>query len=115
MFQRLAVLSMVFLLLSSVTIGCAHNVKITSKPEGADCHVKDMYIGKTPVIYRAHSGPAGSLQIKLKKEGYKPLTFKARSHYKADLSLLWLIPGIVPYFVGTAEYKDQYTFKLRKK
>jgi len=74
-----------------------------------------MYIGKTPVIYRAHSGPPSSLNIKLQKEGYKPRHAKIRSHYKADLSLLWLIPGIVPYFVGTAEYKDQYMFTLKEK
>ena len=115
MFHRPVAVVMAVILVAGMTAGCAHNVKINSSPPGAACHVKDMYIGKTPAIYRAHSGVPSSIDVKLSMDGYKTINTKIRSHYNADLSLLWLIPGIVPYFVGTAEYNNQYTYKLRKK
>jgi len=103
---------LVLLVLFSVCLGCSYNVNIISEPEGAKCYIQGMYVGETPTVYRARSGTPKNVMLKLKKPGYKELNTVLDSTYKADISLLWLLPGLIPYFVGTATFEDHYRFEL---
>ena len=99
----------------SLVIGCSYNVAIMSNPEGAKVYVQGMYIGKSPATYRDRSGTPKSYMLKISKPGYKEINTVIDSNYKADISLLWLIPGIIPYFVGTATLEETYNYELERK
>jgi len=114
MLKKTGSVILAFMVLFSLCLGCSYNVNIISEPEGAKCYVQGMYIGTTPTIYRARSGTPQTIMLKLTKPGYKDVNTVLDSRYKADITLLWLLPGLIPYFVGTATYEDHYKFEMEK-
>ena len=104
------ILTVIALILAS---GCAHSVRINTEPEGADVSVNGVYLGKSPVIHNERSGFPKSYFVKIEKDGFKKMDTALVSTYKADITLLLLIPGIVPYFF-TADLEDTYNFHLQR-
>ena len=82
-----------------------------TEPEGALLLVNGMSQGDTPAQYKSRSGFPESYYIEIHKEGYKKQSFAISSAYRADISLLLLIPGILPYFFS-ARLEDDYNFQL---
>jgi len=105
---------LILTLFFSLVIGCSYNVAIMTNPEGAKVYVQGMYIGKSPATYRDRSGTPKTYMLKITKPGHKEINTVIDRNYKADISLLWLIPGIIPYFVGTAELEETYNFELER-
>ncbi|MGE0707365.1 MAG: PEGA domain-containing protein [Planctomycetota bacterium] len=94
--------------------GCAHSVRFISEPEGADVYVDNIYVGQTPTVWQTRSGLPDTAYVRVEKEGFEPVkNAMIDKAYRADVHLLWLIPGFVPYFIGTARYEDDYVFRLK--
>ncbi len=106
--SKLFVVALIFILFFSA---CSHTCMLASKPEGAKVWVNDNYRGETPVTYTTRSGTPQALYVKIEKPGYKTQNVTIEKSYRADLSLLLLIPGIVPYFFS-ARLEDKYEFNL---
>ena len=94
-----------------LTVGCATSTQITSNPPGAKAYLNDRLIGETPCVYVSRSGFPEACWVRLEKSGFKPQTAKMQREYRADESLLLLLPGIIPYFFS-ARYEDQENFVL---
>ncbi len=95
--------------------GCAQNCRINTDPEGADVYVNGILIGETPVLYKYRSGLPRTVYVKIEKDGYdiiKDVTLD--SEYRADVSLLLLIPGIIPYFFS-ARFEEQMVFPMKQR
>ena len=96
--------------------GCAQTVRLNTEPEGAELYVNNIYIGNTPVQYRARTGTPETAYVRLVKPGYQEVKNATIDKvYRADVSLFWLLPGIFPYFIATAKFEDDYIFHLLKK
>lgn len=93
--------------------GCLHTTRIVTEPEGANVTVSGQFLGPSPVLYQDRSGAPKSYFLKIEKPGYKTVETTVDSVYKADIKLLFLIPGIFPYFF-TAELEDQYKYILQQ-
>ena len=115
MLTKGATLVLIFSFVLSLGAGCAYNSQIMTNPEGAKVYVQGMYIGQSPTTYRDRSGTPKSYMLKISKPGYKEINTVIDRSFKADISLLWLIPGIIPYFVGTATLEQTYNFELERK
>ena len=109
--------SMTLLLAASVLLtGCAQTVRLNTEPEGADIYVNNIYVGKSPTTYRARSGTPDTAYVRIEKPGYVAVrNATIDKTYRADISLLWLIPGIIPYFIAGAQYENDYLFALKRK
>lgn len=114
-FQRFSLVSRVGAAALAALIfagGCAHSARITTDPEGADIYVKGFPIGQSPVHYKTRSGLPETYYLKIEKPGYRTIKDAViESTYRADVSLLLLLPGIIPYFFS-ARLEDQYVFHL---
>lgn len=108
--QRLACAASAVLVLAT---GCLHNAVITTDPEGAEVWVQGQFLGASPATYRSRSGVPDTVTVRVEKPGYEPIkAAQIDKVYRADLSLLLLIPAFVPYFF-TARFEDNYVFKLK--
>lgn len=107
--SKLLLVTMLVLLLG--LSACSHTCMIKSIPEGAKVWVNDHYRGETPVTYTTRSGTPEALYARIEKEGYKTQNVTIEKSYRADLSLLLLIPGIIPYFFS-ARLEDNYEFGM---
>ncbi len=100
----------------SLLNACSFSTRLTTVPEGADIYVNNIFVGKTPTIYKYRSGTPETSYIEVKKKGYDTIrNGTIEKSYRADMHLFWLIPGIIPYFVGTARYEDDYVFHLKER
>lgn len=100
-------------LLAALAIGCRQTTVIRTLPEGADVFVNSVRLEqKSPADFQSRAGFPDTARIKVDLEGYKPLRdVPLEKSYRADLSLLWLLPGIIPYFF-TARFDDEVTLEL---
>ena len=105
------VVSFVVLVAFAICTSCAHTTQILTEPEGARVTVNGAPAGDTPTIYSSRSGFPRTYYVKIQKEGYENVELTLDSTYQADLSLLLLIPGIIPYFFS-ARLEKQYTYPL---
>lgn len=91
----------------AVLAGCSSTTLISSRPAGAIVYLEGVRKGPTPVRY-SDSAPLGAVkQVRLEKEGYRPLSTVIR---KDELQVGPLIGGIlvlVP-FVWLMGYPPQY-------
>lgn len=96
--------------------GCRQNTTIRTEPQGARIWVDQVRLeGKTPATYSSKCGFPGTARIKVAKEGYEPVRdVPMEKSYHADASLLWLIPGLIPYFF-TARFEEEVTIPMKKK
>jgi hypothetical protein len=95
--------------------GCAQTVRINTEPEGADIYVNNNFIGKSPAQFRATTGTPETAYVRLVKPGYVEVKNATMDKaYRANISLLWLIPGILPYFIAAAQYEEDYLFHMKK-
>ena len=99
------------LLVSFAAFGCSHTTRITTEPEGARVYVNGVSPGQAPTMYQSRSGIPTTYHVKITMPGYENIETMVSSSYRADLSLLLLIPGIIPYFFS-ARLEDSYTFPL---
>ena len=101
--------------LAALVIGCRQTTTIRTVPEGADVFVNSVRLqDKSPAPFESRTGFPSTARIKVDLDGYKPLRdVPLEKSYRADLSLLWLIPGIIPYFF-TARFDDEITLELEK-
>ncbi len=93
--------------------GCLHTARIVTEPEGANVTINGQFKGPSPILFQDRSGTPRTYYVKIEKPGYKTLDLTIESVYKADIKLLLLIPGIIPYFF-TAELEDSYPFTLQQ-
>lgn len=103
---------LVTLALAGALGGCSYTSKMISEPSGADLTINGRYLGKTPLEFEDRGGVRRSYFIRIEKAGYETVEAEIESTYKADESLLLLIPGILPYFFS-ASLEDEYVFLLR--
>ena len=97
----------------SIGSGCAQSTRFTTEPDDADISVNGVPIGKTPTTYQSRSGLPKVYHVTVEKPGYKPLkNVVVESSYRADESLFWLLPGIIPYFFS-ARLESDYRYVLR--
>lgn len=99
--------------LAVVFTGCAHTSRITTHPEGAQVYVDNVPLPQgDAVLFHSRSGLPKSYFVKIEKPGYQSIqNVVIERQYRADLSLLLLIPGILPYFFS-ARLEDSYEFTL---
>ncbi len=104
----------VLLALAIVTTpACTQTTRIITEPEGAEVKVDGLYLGQGPVTFLSRSGFPDQAYVEITMPGYEPVKNGViRKSYRADLSLLLLLPGIVPYFFS-ARFEDDYRFTLR--
>jgi hypothetical protein len=94
--------------------GCRHEMVLRSVPEGAEIWVNSVPLGRAPAIFETRSGFPEEARIKVAMEGYEVIRdLPIEKRYRADISLLWLIPGLFPYLF-TARYDDEFEIKLEK-
>jgi hypothetical protein len=92
---------------------CAHSSRITSDPEGADVYINNIFIGQTPTNYRSRSSLPEPAYVRIEKKGFKPIKNAViEKALRADVSLLLLLPGIIPYFFS-ARFEDNYVFSMK--
>ena len=104
-----------FVVIAAILItGCAHTALITTMPPGTKVTIDGNNLGVSPVSFNDTSGFPKVFFIKVNKRGYKEINVPIKQAYKGDVTLLWLIPGIFPYFL-TATLNDVYNFNLEKK
>jgi len=102
------------LFLGLVLGGCQHQTTIRTEPAGARVWVNLVPLGKSPAQWEERSGFAGTVRLRVAAPGYRTLRdVPIKKRYRADLSLLWLVPGVFPYFF-TARLDDELTIKLEK-
>lgn len=92
--------------------GCVQMSKISTVPEGAQISINGAPLGKSPIFYSSRSGVPKNYFLTIEKEGYQQVDTKLESVYRADATLLFLLPGLIPY-VFTARLEDEYTFSLQ--
>ena len=92
-------------------MSCSHTTRFVTEPQGARIYVNDVSRGETPTFFESRSGTPTTYHVKITAPGYETIETPVRSAYRADLSLLLLLPGIVPYFFS-ARLEDSYTFPL---
>ena len=102
---------LVFSCVCLLTVGCATSTQITTTPSGAKVYINDRLIGETPCVYEDRSGFPESCWVKVEKAGYKSQTAQMKKQWRADESLLLLLPGIIPYFFS-ARYEGRENFVL---
>lgn len=104
----------VLLALAIVTTpACTQTTRIITEPEGAEVKVDGLYLGQGPVTFISRSGFPDQAYVEITKEGYEPVKNGViKKSYRADLSLLLLLPGIIPYFFS-ARFEDDYRFALK--
>jgi hypothetical protein len=98
------------------TPACPTTTRIITEPEGAEVTIDGLYIGKSPeTLFLSRSGFPDQSYITIECAGYETIKNGIiKKSYRADLSLLLLLAGIVPYFFS-ARYEDDYRFALRPK
>ena len=107
--------SMSFIVIATLIItGCAHTTLITTTPPGAKVTIDGNNLGISPISFHDTSGFPKVFFVKVNKRGYKEINVPMKQAYKGDVTLLWLVPGIFPYFL-TATLNDAYNFNLEKK
>jgi PBP1b-binding outer membrane lipoprotein LpoB len=89
--KKVVAILMVFFFL----VGCASNINIKSKPDGADVYIDNIKVGKTPVDYSDTAIAGSTKNIKIKKEGYVPLESIIR---KSEFQLGPCIGGFFVFF-----------------
>lgn len=96
--------------------GCRQQTVIRTEPEGARVWVDQVRVeGTAPATYQSRCGFPGTARIKVAKEGYEPVRdWPMEKSYHADITLLWLIPGVIPYFF-TARFEDELSIPMKKK
>lgn len=99
------------LLASGVIMSCSHTTQFTTNPDGARIYINGVSRGEAPVFFESRSGFPTSYYVKIVQDGYETIETPLKTSYRADLSLLLLIPGILPYFFS-ARLEDTYTFPL---
>ena len=97
-----------------VTAGCSHISLITTNPPGANVSIDGNNLGVSPVSFSDTSGIPKTFFVKINKPGYKEINVPIKQAYKGDITLFWLLPGIIPYFF-TATLNDSYGFNLERK
>lgn len=105
----------VFLALAIVsTPACTQTTRIITEPEGAEIKVDGLYLGQGPVTFISRSGFPDQAYVEIAMDGYEPVKNGViKKSYRADLSLLLLLPGIIPYFFS-ARFEDDYRFALKR-
>lgn len=93
--------------------GCLQTTRITTEPEGAQITINGAPLGKSPIYYSNRSGVSKTYFLSIEKPGYQKVDLKLDSSYRADATLLFLLPGLVPY-IFTARLEDEYLFSLVK-
>ena len=101
-------------IMTFIITGCSHTALITTNPSGAKVTIESNTLGLSPVSFNDTSGFPKVFFVKINKRGYKEINVPIKQAYKGDVTLLWLIPGIFPYFL-TATLNDAYNFNLEKK
>jgi len=101
-------------IIALITVGCSHTTLITTTPSSAKVTIDGNYLGVSPISFYDTSGFPKTFFVKVNKQGYKEINVPIKQAYKGDVTLLWLIPGIFPYFL-TATLNDAYNFNLEKK
>lgn len=101
-------------IIALIIAGCSHTTLITTSPASAKITIDGNYLGVSPVSFHDTSGFPKVFFIKVNKRGYKEINVPIKQAYKGDVTLLWLIPGIFPYFL-TATLSDAYNYNLEKK
>lgn len=91
---------------------CSHTSMINTEPEDAEVYINGVPVGRTPTVYKSHSGTPETYYLKIEKPGYQTLkNVTIERRYRADLSLVLLVLAFVPYFFS-ARLEDQYVFHL---
>lgn len=95
------------------TPACTQNTRIITEPEGAEVKIDGLYLGQGPVTFISRSGFPDQAYVEITLDGYEPIKNGViKKSYRADLSLLLLLPGIIPYFFS-ARFEDDYRFVLK--
>jgi hypothetical protein len=98
-FARSCIKLTVLLILSPIFCACQQHTIIRTKPERADIWVNQVPVGKSPASYEVLSGFPSTARLKVSLDGYETIRdIPMEKSYRSDISLLLLIPGIVPYF-----------------
>jgi hypothetical protein len=100
------------LILLFLAEGCVQVSKISTEPEGAMVSVNGAPMGTTPIYYNTRSGVPKGYFVTIEKPGFQQVETKLETSYRADASLLFLIPGLIPY-VFTSRLEDEYKFTLQ--
>lgn len=96
----------------ALLVGCQTSTVIKTRPAGGEVFVNLVRVGKTPATWTARTGLPDTARVRVSLEGYQTVRdVPLEKRYHADLSLLWLIPGIIPYFF-TARFDDELVIPL---
>ncbi len=110
--EKSAICSLLLIILF-LAEGCVQVSKITTEPEGAVISINGAPLGNTPIFYSSRSGIPKGYFVTIEKPGYQKVETKLESSYRADVSLLLLLPGLIPY-VFSSRLEDEYKFTLQR-
>jgi hypothetical protein len=107
--------SPMILLVALILSGCSQQTMIRTQPAGANVWVNLVRLEKeSPATFETRSGFPDTARIKVDLEGYQTLRdIPVEKSYRADYSLLLLIPGIIPYFFS-ARFDHEITLTLKE-
>ncbi len=109
--ERLTIIALLLMVLFQLE-GCVQMSKISTVPEGAQVLINGAPLGSSPIFYSSRSGVPKTYFLTIEKPGYQRVDTKLESAYRADATLLFLLPGLIPY-VFTARLEDEYMFSLQ--
>lgn len=72
--------------------------KISTIPEDAQISINGAPLGKSPIFYSSRSGVPQNYFLTIEKDGYKQVDTKLESVYRADATLLFLLPGFPMFY-----------------
>lgn len=90
---------------------CQHQTRITTSPSGARVYLDGIEIpaqvqGGREVTLPSRHGWIRQHLLRVEAPGYQPVSLVLERRYHADGSLLWLLPGVIPYLF-TARLPDR--------
>ncbi|MBI4615120.1 MAG: hypothetical protein HY720_16015 [Planctomycetes bacterium] len=102
------------LCLAIASAGCRHHAQIDVEAPGATNVVVDSLdpgIAVNGQIVEARSGFPESHTIRVSANGFHPRDMILQKSYRADVSLVLILFGIIPYFF-TARLEERYAVRL---
>ena len=103
------VMSLLILTVIVVLSGCAtiflgniRTIPVSSSPDGAEVYINGQFKGKTPLTLTLNNTEAVVWNVKMKKTGYKDVTFTLNRNIRGGMVILDVIMGLVPVIVDAA-------------
>jgi hypothetical protein len=106
--------SISFLLACSVfLVNCSSTTMIQSDPPRAKLYLDGKLVGQTPYLHRDSRIVGSSMEVKIEKDGYRPLITTIRKNEEANVGAIVAGLFTVVPFLWLLKYKPVHIFELQ--